>query len=129
MILGSLWAEPQEQTYVRERWVSLLFLCSLTNGDEVINQRRPSACRRLLALGRHRVSHPERQAPAPRRPTRTVLSGRLCWHLSLSGTLRRPSPCFVFVSVNKTGGRSRRPRRACAVFPCSSGSLANGWTL
>lgn len=41
--------------------------------------------RRLLAPGRHCVSHPERAAPSSRRPTRPDLPGRLRWDLPLSG--------------------------------------------
>lgn len=102
----------------------------LTKGDKV-HQACPSVCRRLLALGGHRVSHPERQAPAPGRPTRTVLSGWLCRHLPLSGTLRWSSLFFSLFFVNKTScNKSHQTwRKASAVFSCSSGSLVNGWML
>lgn len=87
-----------------------------------------SVCRRLLALGGHRVSHPERQAPAPGRPTWTVLSGRLRWDLPLSGALGWSSLFCLWIQPVVIN-RIRDEERTRLFFSRSSGSLANGWTL
>lgn len=49
--------------------------------------------RGLLAVGRHRLAHVERQPPPPRGPPRAELRARLHRHLSLPGESGSTS-CF-----------------------------------
>lgn len=75
-------------------------------------QMPPLTCRWLLALSRHRLSHPEWKASSSGCPTRAVLSRRLCWNLPLSGTPKIILFSFPFLSSGR--------RAICGLLDCCS---------
>ncbi len=83
-------------------------------------------CRWLLALGSHRLSHPEWQASSSGCPAWAILSGRLCWNLSLSGALK--SSFALLYSYIVWSKQFRQIEFLIIALCCSSGSSANGST-